>query len=94
MPPTAVFDAFEPHFGPSLPAMRVLTLGSTGRVGGLVLQQLLQRGVAVRALVRSTLPEAEGLEVVEAKLLELSKEQLAMHLEGVDIVPRAKKSGF
>ena len=70
--------------------MRVLTLGSSGRVGRLVLEQLLQRGVAVRALVRSRIPAAEGLEVVEAKLLELSKEDLAKHLEGIEVVPRSQ----
>jgi nucleoside-diphosphate-sugar epimerase len=34
-------------------AERVLLLGATGRTGSLVLQELLGRGVAVRALVRS-----------------------------------------
>ena len=33
--------------------MTVLLLGGTGRTGGRVLQQLLGRGVSVRAVVRS-----------------------------------------
>ncbi len=54
---------------------RVLVLGATGRTGGRVVAQLLDRGVAVRAIVRSAdrLPEDVAghplLEVVEADLL-------------------------
>jgi uncharacterized protein YbjT (DUF2867 family) len=56
----------------------VLLVGGTGRTGGRVLAQLLERGLAVRAIVRSALrlPEsARGsrlLNVVEADLLSLT----------------------
>ncbi len=71
---------------------RVLLLGGTGRTGGRVLTQLLGRGVAVRAIVRSAarLPEDVSgdplLTVVEADLLSLSTEELQRHLEGCDTV--------
>ncbi len=56
----------------------VLLLGGTGRTGGRVLQQLLGRGVCVRAVVRSAerLPAGVAddprLTVVVADLLSLS----------------------
>jgi nucleoside-diphosphate-sugar epimerase len=71
---------------------KVLILGATGRTGGRVLTQLLEREVPVRAIVRSAerLPEgASGdplLEVVEADLLALPPEVLAGHLTGCDTV--------
>jgi hypothetical protein len=70
----------------------VLLLGGTGRTGGRVLQQLLDRGVAVRAIVRSggkLPPDAEGhsnLTVIEASLLSLRDEELQQHLRGCDAV--------
>jgi uncharacterized protein YbjT (DUF2867 family) len=71
---------------------KVLILGATGRTGGRVLTQLLEREVPVRAIVRSAerLPEAASgkplLEVVEADLLALPPEVLAGHLTGCDTV--------
>jgi nucleoside-diphosphate-sugar epimerase len=71
---------------------RVLLVGGTGRTGGRVLTQLLERGVAVRAIVRSAARLPEGvvrsplLSVVEADLLSLTAEELAHHLEGCDTV--------
>jgi uncharacterized protein YbjT (DUF2867 family) len=71
---------------------RVLILGATGRTGGRVLTQLLERGVPVRAIVRSAdrLPAGSAgnplLEVVEADLLALSPEVLAEHLAGCETV--------
>jgi uncharacterized protein YbjT (DUF2867 family) len=60
----------------AMPTTRtVLLLGATGRTGGRVLEQLLGRGVAVRAIVRSAQrlpPKVAGspnLAVVEASLL-------------------------
>jgi nucleoside-diphosphate-sugar epimerase len=71
---------------------RVLLVGGTGRTGGRVLTQLLERGVAVRAIVRSATRLPAGavgsplLSVVEADLLSLSTEELQHHLEGCDAV--------
>lgn len=70
----------------------ILLLGATGRTGGRVLQQLLHRGVRVRAVVRSAerLPAATAddpnLTVVVADLLSLSDEELVTHLRGCDAV--------
>lgn len=67
---------------------RVLLLGGTGRTGLRVLEQLLQRGVAVRAIVRARarLPEqllaAPGLTIVEADLLTLGEEALRAQVRG------------
>ena len=75
---------------PEQPA--VLLLGGTGRTGGLVLAQLLERGVNVRAIVRSAgrLPEGvsteAGLTVVEADLLSLSDEDLRGFVQGCHAV--------
>lgn len=70
----------------------VLLVGGTGRTGGRVLAQLLERGVPVRAIVRSagSLPEGVTssplLSVIEADLLSLPTEELRRHLEGCDTV--------
>lgn len=61
----------------------VLVLGGTGRTGGRVVEQLLGRGLHVRAIVRSAgrLPAAvadnPALSVAEADLLALSDTELA-----------------
>jgi nucleoside-diphosphate-sugar epimerase len=68
----------------------VLLLGGTGRTGGRVLRQLLDRSVRVRAVVRSAARLPEGvadhaaLEVVEADLLALSDDEFARLVEGCD----------
>jgi len=70
----------------------VLLLGGTGRTGGRVLGQLLERGTPVRVIVRSAsrLPDGVSdhplLSVVEADVLALSTEELQHHLEGCDTV--------
>ena len=70
----------------------VLLLGATGRTGGRVLEQLLSRGVSVRALVRSAARLPAGvahdprLTVVEADLLSLSAEQVREQVKGCDLV--------
>jgi len=72
--------------------MNVLILGGTGRTGGRVLQQLLDRDACVRALVRSAerLPAGVAgdprLTVVEADLLSLSDEQVREQIHGCDVV--------
>jgi hypothetical protein len=69
-----------------------LVLGGTGRTGGRVLEQLLSRGVNVRAIVRSAgrLPASvvgnPALTVIEADLLALSGEELRRHVAGCDAV--------
>jgi hypothetical protein len=68
----------------------VLVLGGTGRTGGRVVEQLLGRGIRVRAIVRSAdrLPasaaEYPKLSVVEADLLALTDEELARAVVGCD----------
>ena len=70
----------------------VLLVGGTGRTGRRVLEQLVARGVGVRAIVRSTrgLPAGvvgnPGVELVEASLLALSDQELQDHLRGCDAV--------
>jgi hypothetical protein len=70
----------------------VLLVGGTGRTGRRALQQLLDRGISVRAIVRSRakLPpkvsENPNLTVIEASLLSLSDEALQRHLGGCDAV--------
>lgn len=70
----------------------ILLLGATGRTGGRVLQQLLARGVRVRAIVRSRgkLPPGVAanadLTVIEASLPALRDEELQEQLRGCDAV--------
>jgi uncharacterized protein YbjT (DUF2867 family) len=78
---------------PAIPAEpRVLLLGGTGRTGGRVLRQLLDRGVSVRALVRSAgrLPAGVAgdplLTVAQTDLLSLSDEQVGEQVDGCDVV--------
>jgi uncharacterized protein YbjT (DUF2867 family) len=72
--------------------MKVLLLGGTGRTGGRVLQQLLGRGIHVRAVARSAKRLPAGvvddrlLTVVVADLLSLSDEQVGEQVEGCDVV--------
>ncbi len=70
----------------------VLLVGGTGRTGRRVLEQLLARGVAVRAIVRSSagLPAGlaghPGLTVVEGSLLSISDQALQEQARGCDAV--------
>jgi uncharacterized protein YbjT (DUF2867 family) len=72
--------------------MKVLLLGGTGRTGGRVLQQLLSRGISVRAVVRSAerLPagvvDDPRLTVAVADLLSLSDEEVREQVDGCDAV--------
>jgi len=73
-------------------AHTALVVGGTGRTGARVLEQLLSRGVNVRAIVRSAdrLPKGAAhdprLEVVVADLLSLSEESLVRCVRGCDAV--------
>jgi len=76
-----------------MPTQRtVLLVGGTGRTGRRALQQLLDRGIRVRAIVRSRgklAPDVAGhpsLTVIEADLLSLPEEELQRHLDGCDAV--------
>lgn len=70
----------------------VLLVGGTGRTGARVLQQLLDRGVKVRAIVRSrqklatNVANHSNLTVIEANLLSLRDEELQRHVRGCDAV--------
>ncbi|MFA4966196.1 MAG: NAD(P)-binding oxidoreductase [Thermoleophilia bacterium] len=72
--------------------MNVLLLGGSGRTGGRVLQQLLGRGVGVRALVRSAdrLPAGVAddpqLTVIVADLLSLGDAEVGEQVDGCDAV--------
>lgn len=74
------------------PEHRVLLLGGTGRTGGEVLTQLLERGIPVTALVRSpdrlpaTVRDHPRLQVVTAELATMPAATLAAHLRGCDTV--------
>ena len=78
--------------GPMTAEQTVLVVGGTGRTGGRVLQQLLGRGVDVRAIVRSAerLPAGVAnnphLTVIEADLLSLGDEDLQRSVRGCDAV--------
>lgn len=76
-----------------MPAQQtVLLVGGTGRTGRRALQQLLDRGISVRAIVRSVgkLPAGvagnPNLTVIEASLLSLPDDDLQRHLGGCDAV--------
>jgi nucleoside-diphosphate-sugar epimerase len=72
--------------------MTVLVVGATGATGRLVVAELLRRGVAVRAMVRSVgrLPEDvrahPRLEVIEAAVLEARDDELVRHVDGCSAV--------
>ncbi|MBL0276673.1 MAG: NAD(P)H-binding protein [Anaeromyxobacter sp.] len=79
--------------GTSLPDQQtVLLVGGTGRTGRRVLEQLLARGLGVRAIVRSTQGVPAGMAahprvaLVEGSLLSLSDQDLQGHLRGCDAV--------
>ena len=66
---------------------RILVTGATGRIGSAVTSQLLQQGIATRALVhrddeRSARLRASGAEVVVGDMFDIQQIQAA--LDGVD----------
>lgn len=72
--------------------MRVLVVGASGATGRRVVDQLLDRGLNVKVIVRAPdrLPDPHqrhgGLSVVHASLLDLADAQLASHVKGCDAV--------
>lgn len=71
--------------------MKVLVLGANGATGFNVVTQLLKQGFDVKALARNTerfgqIKEKGHLEIIQAGILEIDKNALKQHLEGVDAV--------
>jgi nucleoside-diphosphate-sugar epimerase len=72
--------------------MTTLVVGASGATGGLLVEQLLNRGVRVKAIVRSigalskTLRNHQNLSVIEASLLEITASDLARHIKGCSSV--------
>jgi nucleoside-diphosphate-sugar epimerase len=70
----------------------VLLLGGTGRTGRRVIEQLLERGVEVRAIVRSAgrlpagMADHARLTTVEAEILSLSQQELLDQVRGCNAV--------
>lgn len=66
----------------------VLLVGGTGRTGQQTLQQLLARGINVRAIVRTPeklppeITDHPNLRIIKASLLSLRDEELRQHLSG------------
>lgn len=72
--------------------MTTLVVGASGATGRLLVEQLLNRGQQVRAIVRSpgklpkVLSNHKNLSVIEASVLELSDAEMAQHTRGCDAV--------
>ena len=72
--------------------MNILIVGATGATGRLLVEQLLDRGHFVKAIVRSPdkLSEAirnhERLSMIQASVLDLSDAEMAEHVKGCDAV--------
>ncbi|MEM7536780.1 MAG: NAD(P)-binding oxidoreductase [Chloroflexota bacterium] len=72
--------------------MNILIVGATGATGRLLVEQLLDRGHSVKAIVRSPhkLPEAtrnhDRLSIIQGAVLDLSDAELAQHVQGCDAV--------
>lgn len=71
--------------------MTILVVGASGATGRLLVEQLLNRGEKVKAIVRSpeTLSEFlnhEHLTVIRASVLELSDAEMASHVRGCHAV--------
>ncbi len=71
---------------------KVLVVGATGASGKRLVEQILDRGLDVTAIVRSrdrlppTLRDHERLTAIEASLLELEDTELARHITGCEAV--------
>ncbi len=72
--------------------MTILVVGASGATGRLLVEQLLNRGQTVRAIVRSPekLPDVqlnhENLTITQASVLDLSADQLREHVRGCRVV--------
>jgi len=68
--------------------MKVLIIGASGATGRLVVDQLLSRGVAVSAIVRSldALPDHPNLSKIQASVHDLTSDEMARHIKGCNAV--------
>lgn len=72
--------------------MTVLVAGASGATGRLLVEQLLDRGVPVRIIVRpgcdlpGNFTNRENLTVIRATILDLSDAEMAQHVTGCDAV--------
>jgi nucleoside-diphosphate-sugar epimerase len=72
--------------------MKTLVVGASGATGRLLVEQLLNRGQKVKAVVRSPekLPESlrshEHISVIQASILDLSDAEMAQHVSGCEAV--------
>ena len=72
--------------------MTILVVGASGATGRRLVEELLNRGLNVRVIVRSreslaeTLKKHERLSVITASVLELSREELEQHVAGCEAV--------
>lgn len=72
--------------------MRILVVGASGATGKHLVEQLLEKGHVVKAIVRSpeNLPESwknnNNLEIIKASLLELTDEELREHVSNCQAV--------
>lgn len=72
--------------------MTTLVVGATGATGKLLVDQLLDRGQHVKAIVRSSdrLPKAvrehPNLSIIQASILELTDQEMAEHVKGCSAV--------
>ena len=72
--------------------MNILIVGASGATGRLLTEQLLDRGHAVKVIVRSPdkFPEAlrdyDNLSLIQASVLDLPDADLAQHVKGCDAV--------
>ena len=71
--------------------MTILVVGASGATGRLVVEQLLNSGQKVKAMLRSPekFPEfvnRKDLEVIAASVLELNDDELTRHMQGCEAV--------
>ncbi len=72
--------------------MTVFVTGATGATGRLLVEQLLKRGITVRAVVRradrlpETLRNYRHFSITEANILDLTDDAMAQHVKGCDVV--------
>jgi nucleoside-diphosphate-sugar epimerase len=72
--------------------MNILVVGATGMTGGRLVEQLLDKGHRVRAIVRSpdkfssSILDNPNLEIVEAAVLDLTDDDLAKYVQDCDAV--------